>query len=75
MNIGIKIQSKMHDFFTATNIEAGRLLVGKAELREIKKAAESIGMFRIFPADIKRSEVMGLPIYEMDEETYLEVAP
>ena len=70
-----KIQRKKGDFLSLTNTLAGRLLIGKKELADLEDEAMAWGLTSLRGlSSVNRPEILGLKLYEMDDESYLEVA-
>jgi len=69
-----KIAGKKNEFETVHAVRAGRLLVGTRTARGISDHCKDHLVLTDGPRGI-RDYILGLPVYVMDEEDYLEVAP
>lgn len=70
-----RIERKKGYFLSLTNTLAGRLLIGKKELADLEDEALARGIPRLRGlSGVSRAEIVGLKLYEMDDESYLEVA-
>ena len=62
------------NFEMDTGKKPTRLLLGKRELGWLKNIAADYGFIVSVRSGSVRSEYMGLPVYEMDDEEFLGVA-
>jgi len=76
MSIMQQVNRKKLDFISVTNTAPGRLLAGKEQMVALEDEAMVWGIPRLRNlSGVERAEVEGLKLYEMDDESYLEVAP
>ena len=76
MNIMQQVEMKKSEFLAQTNRKPGRLLAGELEIKALGHEALVWGIPRLtgYKGD-ERPRVSGLFLYEMDDKSYLEVAP
>ena len=69
-----EIQSKIHDYEKLTSKKPTRLLVGRETGKILMRLCEEFIVLKPCNTGI-RDKIFGLPIYVMDDDYYLEVAP
>lgn len=69
-----EIRRKIYEYTKLTGKDPGRLLVGLKTAQQIQAEYRNQYVLRETNRGI-RDEIMGLPIYVMDDDDYLEVAP